>query len=304
MSAGKILRLDKDNYDLWLTYSWSNNNHGICGHTFEVIDYYLALKEHFRVGMFFAEDIDWPTLKSAIESKYDLDSGDLERFKSDCVFFNRPILVHTNNILFTDGGIRSLSDKTLLCEKIFHFACGDKELQDNSDAKTFVLQDERVHGTCFNSINYKKKICFDRYKKIGPSEDHVLLYGTKNCRHIPDEAYLELAEKFEQDFICLTSPENRPRNLSRRFRFPDLPVENLFEKFGTYVYTPVPRRFDCSPRLIAECAFYGKDVYYHNIDYWEEDLGLYWRKWDIENDFDSLFLTPQDEIVSILKELL
>ena len=38
----KILRLDP-NYDLWLSYTWSNNNHGICGHTYEIIDYYHIL---------------------------------------------------------------------------------------------------------------------------------------------------------------------------------------------------------------------------------------------------------------------
>jgi hypothetical protein len=54
----KILNLD-NNYDLWLSYTWSKNNHGICGHTFEVIDYYYILKKHFKVGILIGEDIDW-----------------------------------------------------------------------------------------------------------------------------------------------------------------------------------------------------------------------------------------------------
>jgi hypothetical protein len=44
----KILRLDP-NYDLWLSYTWSSNNHGICGHTYEIIDYYYILKNHFKL---------------------------------------------------------------------------------------------------------------------------------------------------------------------------------------------------------------------------------------------------------------
>jgi hypothetical protein len=45
-------------------------------------------------------------------------------------------------------------------------------------------------------------------------------------------------------------------------------------------------------------------VIFHNIDYWNEDLGLYWRNWDIENEFDSLFLRGNDPIVDILKDIL
>lgn len=299
----KILRLDKVNYDLWLSYTWSPNNHGICGHTFEVIDYYLLLKKFFRVGIFLAEDIDWETFRKSTLSKYDLTSDEIEEMRKNTVFANRPTLVSGNNILFTDGGVRSLHDKTLFFDNIFHFACGDFEIKDNRDPKTFILQDERIYPKCFNGIDYKKKIKFDRYRKIGPSTDHFLLYGTKNCRSIPMEMYLELLDLYpDAEFICLTSPENRPKGLPERFHFMDMPVEDLFEKFGTYIYTPVPRKFDCSPRFIAECKFYGKKVIYHNIDYWDEDKGLYWRKWDIDNDFDSIFLNDDDPIIDILKE--
>ena len=82
------------------------------------------------------------------------------------------------------------------------------------------------------------------------------------------------------------------------------PVDNLFDKFSTYIYTPVPRKWDCSPRFIAECKYYGKEVIYHNIDYWDVDLGLYWRKHDIDNEFDSLFLRDADEIIPILQGLI
>lgn len=300
---GRILQLDKQNYDLWLSYTWSPNNHGICGHTFEVIDYYLFLKKFIRVGIFLAEDINWKTFKESTLSKYDLSEVEIEEMKAHTVFANRPSLVSGNNILFTDGGIRSLHDKTLFFDKIFHFACGDFEIKDNKDPKVFILQDNRVYEECFNGINYKKKINFSRYKKIGHSTNDFLLYGTKNCRTIPNELYNELLALYPNDsFICLTNKENRPVGLPSRMKLVDMPVENLFERFGTYIYTPVPRKFDCSPRFIAECKFYGKDVIYHNIDYWNEDKGLYWRKWDLDHDFDSIFLKDSDQLVQILKE--
>ena len=64
--------------------------------------------------------------------------------------------------------------------------------------------------------------------------------------------------------------------------------------------------FDCSPRLIAECKHYEKNVIYHNIDeqLLKVDLGLKYRRHDIENDFDSIKLKPDDKIVSILHEIL
>lgn len=299
---GRILRLDKVSYDLWLTYTWSNNNHGICGHVYEVIDYYLLLKKHMRVGILLAEDITWEMLEGSIRSKYDLSDDEIQEIKEHTVFFNRPSIVSGNNILFTNGGVRSLHDKTLFFDKIFHFSCGDFEIKDNKDSKTYILQDYRIYGECFNSVDYKKRINFSRYKKIGPTSDDFLLYGTKNCRNIPVEMYHELLELYDKNFICLTNSENRPEGLPSRFTFLDMPVDNLFERFGTYIYTPVPRKFDCSPRFIAECKFYDKEVIYHNIDYWDEDKGLYWRKWDLDNDFESIFLKEDDDIINILKE--
>jgi hypothetical protein len=92
-----------------------------------------------------------------------------------------------------------------------------------------------------------------------------------------------------------------------------MPVKNIFERFSTYIYTPTysvtnPKHgcFDCSPRFIAECAFYNKDIIYHNItdEYLSRDTGLKYRRHDIENNMDSIILTPQDDIINILHEIL
>lgn len=301
----KILQLDQDNYDLWISYTWSNNNHGICGHTFELIDYYFFLKNHFRVGVLLAEDIDWETFQKSITEKYEVTREELDELKKHTVICNRPTLLRGNNILFTDGGVRSLSHVTLFFNKIIHFACGDFEIKDNDDPNVFILQDNRVYAPVKrNGIHYIKKILFSKYKKITSSEEGNLLYGTKNCRHIPDEMYQDLLDKYTGSFLCLTNAENKSPFKSERFKFVDMPVSNLFEKFGTYIYTPVPRKFDCSPRFITECRFYGKKVEYYNIDYWDEDKGLYWRKYDIDNNFDSLFLKEEDELPKILRGII
>lgn len=300
----KILQLDEEKYDLWITYSWSNNNHGVCGHTFELIDYYLFLKNYFKVGALIAEDITPEIFFELVSEKYDLSTEELEDFKKDVVFCNRPSLVKGSNLLITDGGIRSLANVTLFFKNIFHFACGDFEIKDNKKDNVYILQDMRVYEDCYNGIDYVKKINFARYKKNrdGGAND-ILIYGTKNCRNIPSEMYDELLELYpERNFICLTSKENKPKLISPRMSYPEMPLKDLFSKFGTYIYTPVPRKFDCSPRFLAECKFYNKEVVFHRIDYWQEDKGLYWRNWDIENNFSSLFLNENDAIIEIIKE--
>jgi hypothetical protein len=296
----KITQLDTT-YDLWLSYSWSNNNHGICGHTYEVIDYYHILRNDFKVGILLCEDIDWLTFESSIRSKYDFTDDEVADIKANTVFSNRPTLVKGRNILFTDGGVVNLEAVTLLFDNIFYFACGNKEVKDNDKDNVWILQDDRVYEPVKrNGINYKKRILFDRLKQLNNAQDQLLVYATKNCRDLDD---YESLREYGKPVMVITNKENQPKPIDG-FTFVIPPVDNLFEQFTTYVYTPVKRKWDCSPRFIAECKYYGKQVVFHNIDYWEQDRGLYWRNWDIENDFDSLYLRTSDDIVNILKGIL
>lgn len=288
-------------YDLWLSYTWSNNNHGICGHTFEVIDYYYILKDNFKTGIFLAEDITWDMFERSIRNKYAFTEYEIEDIKANTVFADRPTLVKGKNILFTDGGVVNMQSVTLLFDNIFYFACGNKEIKDNDKDNVWILQDDRVYEPVKkNGINYKKRILFDKLKPIGASKDAVLVYATKNCRDL--DSYEELLQ-YGNNILAITNKENMPEPM-QGFTFVIPPVDNLFEQFSTYVYTPVTRKWDCSPRFIAECKYYGKQVIFHNINYWDEDHGLRVRQWDIENDFDSLNLHSQDDIVNILKGII
>jgi hypothetical protein len=296
----KIAQLDSS-YDLWLTYSWSNNNHGICGHTYEVIDYFYILKDHFKVGILICEDTDWDTFEKSIRSKYAFTEQEILEYKNNIVFLNRPRLLKGKNILFTDGGIINTRDLTLLFDNVIYFACGNKEVKNNIKNNSWILQDDRVYDPVkCNGVNYKKKILFEKLKSIGVSKDAALVYATKNCRNLDN--YEELSQ-YGNNILAITNKENKPKDI-QGVTFVIPPVAELFEQFTTYVYTPVKRKWDCSPRFIAECKYYGKQVIYHNIDYWDTDLGLYWRKWDIDNDFKSLFLTSDDEIITIIKRII
>lgn len=296
----RILKLDRD-VDLWLTFTWSSNNHGICGHTFEVLEYFYILKEYFNVGILFAEDIGWETIETAIRSRYTFTNAEITEIQSKTVFANRPTLVQAQNILFVDGGVINAENYTLLVNNVLHFSCGNKQVKDNNDPSTYILQDDRVYDPVkLNGINYKKRILFDKLKPIGSSQTNALLYVTKNCRQFDN---LDELRVYNKHILAVCNTENK--GIDTDFlTYRVLPLENFFEQFDTYIYTPVSRKWDCSPRLIAECKHYGKEVIYHNIDYWDVDCGLYWRKWDIENDFESIRLTPGDEIVNIVQNII
>lgn len=295
----KIQQLD-DSYDLWLSYTWSNNNHGICGHTYEVIEYYFILKEHFKVGIFFAEKFDLDL------SKYDFTDKEISDLHKDITWGDKPSLLRGSNILFVDGGVVNNEDKTLFFDNIIYFACGNKEIKDNTKHNVYVLQDDRVYEpVAVNGINYKKKILFSRFKRLfRPNLRNVLIYGTKNCRNVPLSLYKKFSKKYRTSTIlAITNEENKQEDFDNvKFLIP--PVEDLFSKFQLYIYTPIDRKWDCSPRFLAECKYYNKDVIYYKIDYWDEDKGLYWRKWDIDNDFESLYLTKEDDIIPILQGII
>ena len=297
----KIVKLDPT-FDLWLTYSWSNNNHGICGHTFEVIDYYHILHRHFKTGILLAEDITWETFELAIRAKYAFTEHEITNIRQHTRFENRPRLITGTNILFVDGGVINTSSVMLYFDHVLYFACGNREIKNNTKQNVYVLQDNRVYDPVLvNGIDYKKRILFDKLKPITKSNDALLVYATKNCRDF--SAYDEL-KQYGKPILAITNKENRPTRGIDGVTFMIPPIPNVFEQFSAHVYTPVQRKWDCSPRFIAECKYYGKDVIYHNIDYWDVDHGLRWRVWDMDNDFGSLYLTHNDPIADIIGRII
>ena len=283
-------------YDLWLSYTWNPVDHGVCGHIFEVFDYYYVLRKHFRVGIFFGENVGWPTIELAIRSKYTFSEELIAEIKLSTVFGNKPKILKGRNILFTDGGITN--PVHLYFDNIFYFACGQLEIKDNNKDNIYVLQDDRVYEPVKrNGINYKKRILFDQLRPAGASKNRYLVYATQNCRGI------DSIEELRQYGSILAIVNSMPEPVDG-IEFATPPIEDLFTEFTTYIYTPVKRQWDCSPRFIAECHYYGKPVVYHNIDYWDQDRGLFYRRWDIENEFQSLYLSDDDEIVDIVRDII
>jgi hypothetical protein len=80
----------------------------------------------------------------------------------------------------------------------------------------------------------------------------------------------------------------------------EAPIKDFFNSFDTYIYTPVQRKFDCSPRLVTECFLHNKKVIM-NLDY--DDLGLQTRYNDCVENLESLNLKENDDIIQIIEEV-
>lgn len=286
---------------LYLTYSWSSGNKGICGHTFEIIEYFYILKDKFKVKILICDDLTKEMLLESIKSKYNFTEEEINHILSNTIFLNRPKILIGGYLLIVDGNLMKDKNVVLKFKHIFMFSCGIKDLHLLKDTNISVLHDYRIYDSSIITIDYKKKILFSKLKDVSKCEDNMLLYITKNCRKLSFNELKSISLKFKnKNILAIVNFNEEYKYQFENVTFLSAPVKNILEKFNTYCYTSISRKFDCSPRFIAECKFYNKEVIYE-IDYLEEDKGLYWRKFDIENDFENLYLNENDEIINIIK---
>jgi len=170
----------------------------------------------------------------------------------------------------------------------------------------------------YKNIHYNQTIYFDIFKDIGEANTDCLInmctdhkcYGLDRL-----EKVLDLYKK-ETDwtFLIYTKPETYVTYKflqSDRVKIVCAPVNNFMEKFDKLLYLPSAREFDPSPRLIPECKYYGKKIYYHNFikEYGKHFKGPYGctdggvtRALQTALDFNSLIMKEDDKIIDIIKE--
>ena len=168
MKQNKILKIEDT--DLVITYSWGDSNHGICGHLYEVIDYFWILKEHFNIKILMCE-INEQTLISAIKSKYNFSEEELNIIITATIFNYKPKIIFCKNILFTDGSVPKISKLVIKSDNKFMFSCSKFELTENmKDFK--VLEDQRVYKRnkcclyCSCTRPSKRPICSNYFSTI------------------------------------------------------------------------------------------------------------------------------------------
>ena len=311
-----ILKLDKHDcnkkyIDLYISMTWplNKNSHGICGHIFEIVDYYLFLKDRLNIKILIGEGMETDIFRNAISNKYDLSQVEIDDIINNTLFVDKPKYIIGDKILFVDGLLKTHFQEhgvALVFNKIYTFRCckfcnHENILYDNVK----VLQDIRVYEDDIDkSIDYVKKINFEKYKTINePPARVALIYATKNCRYMSINEIQTIVDTYEYDKYLIVSDTEYDK-LPTKCEILIPPVVDLFDKFTDYIYTPIEKRFDCSPRMIAECKYYNKRVIYHNIDdeYLQHDTGLRVRMQDIDNSIDLVTLQPTDTILDILSE--
>lgn len=295
-------------YDIILTYSPIAE---ITGHIFECFDYWLILKTKYKVGILFLVGLSKDQLQIAWESKYNVAFSEVESsiiIIDDKQFSGTHIYKFARHqvVILCDGNIRALNDRKIIfsTDKMIGFLCGDHHFEQCQLNKNIIyLQDERIYGKnrFFKSYDYVKKLPFKYYKKSQRTFDNTgMMYVTFACRKITPEVIKEYYERSGCEKIILIVPYKLAEydNIDGIQQIV-APVENFFDKFDIYIYTPVQRKFDCSPRLVTECFMQNKQIL---IDLPYVDVGLQTRYNDCKKDINKLNLTMNDDIFCILKK--
>ena len=307
-------------YDLVISTSWHNPNnneapeHGISGHTFEMIEYFWYTKMYMNSCLLWTETMNEELLLSVLESKYNFNEKEIEIILSHSIYMFRPKILRVKNILLVDGSINRDKGIVLIYDHMFLFSCGSRDNHLISNKKITILQDYRIYESGARTKNYKKKILFNRLKSVRNVKHQSFLYLTTNCRYLSVDEVKKCIKSFDHIFahchdrgwIIGTNNIDTYSSLEKDgyAKVKKLPIENFMEEFNHYVYTPVERRFDCSNRLLAECKYYDKIISLYNVDddYLEQDLGLKYRLEDIKDlDSISLIRKDRDEIIDILR---
>ena len=287
MNRSTLVNLKR--YRVTLTTS-SETKHGVSGHLFEMIEYFMHFRFYKNINacILVADGTTREEFWGALHDKYDLTAEELLDFKEHVYYEYQPKAIIADTLLIVDGSLRN-HNADLITNKTLLFRCAETDIvRDN----VTVLQDDDVYEPLSNSEHYKKKILFDKYKPINLNKiiKTAMFYLTTNSRKMSNEDIQKIISKHDFGHYIAISNKDLEIDNVETIR---TPVDNLWDLFGTFIYTNTALKFDCSPRFIAECDFYGKDVIYE-IDY--EDKGLEVRKKDIQDGI--VWLTEDDTISS------
>lgn len=277
---------------LVITYTYGPDDQGICGHTYECIEYFWLLKDHFNVKIFLAEEHVYNNFKNIIQEKYNFSGDEISFILSKTYFKNKPKIIKSKYILITDGAYSKIKLTNYLADKIFVFMCGDLSILNEKLKKYVILMDKRLYDVPkhIKWYDYTKKMLFSRFRKIDKFKNNTLIYITDHCRSLQNE------EKYKNYNNLIALSENKYKYIKTI----KPPLNNFHSEFDTFIYTSVPRKFDCSPRLVLECYHYNKKVIFdlnYNIS---EDKGLFYRLQDYTAN--KVNMIDNDEIISIIQK--
>ncbi|GAG21295.1 unnamed protein product, partial [marine sediment metagenome] len=138
-----------------------------------------------------------------------------------------------------------------------------------------ILCDERIfdYGDSCNWMPYRKKILFDRFKQKDSfcGKYDYLLNLSLIERRFSKEWMMKLFEYFGYGHVSFGAYSGH-KNEQYYSYFKELdmvdliipPVDDFMGLFNTFIYIPYKDGSDATPRLIPECEYYNKSIYYYD----------------------------------------
>ena len=289
--------------ELILMYTWDikgRYDNNICGHMYEIIDYYYILKEYFDIKIIFPDNYDLELVLDkytfTLEEKIELSKCIIPRPKSGIIKTKGGkglVLVTDGNLGKFDGVIYGIP---------IQFSCGKDCLVPKDKMKWYLLHDKRIlteskferinENPPIKTFNYNKRILFDKLKPYNHyipkhNPEHFLFYLTKNCKYQSEEQINKIISKYILSFQSITiiidydfdlNELNFPKGNIQLIDIRRNPIPIFSIPFTVYVYTDTKKYWDCSNRLVAECDYYNRRVLFLNK---YQDQALVMRKFDI-----------------------
>lgn len=280
-------------YDLVITTSY-NFKFGICGHLFEMIEYYWAIKNWTNLNpcILLSDGTTIEEFQTALKTKYD------NLIIDNLIYHPFPKLLMVKNLLIVDG-YSKFRNSEVYTDNFFLLRCHENDFSyfSNKKSKCHLFQDFEIYDDIpknLNVIDYKKKILYSKFKKIeNVVDDNSMFYLTDVSRFVSEDDLNEVIKKYyiKNPIVFTNKPE-----LYKSISTYKVPVPDMWNKFSTYVYTKLPGKKDCSNRFILECMHYNKNVIY-DIDYFDKALEV--RKKD---GIETTSLISDDLLVKYIHE--
>ena len=283
----------------------------ICGHIYEVIEYFWILKDWFDAKFIFPDNIP---LEKVLD-KYTFSREERDKIIKSAIPQPKNGLINTLQgiglVLIVDGNLGNF--KGVIRGIPVQFSCGKTGLFPSSRITQhfylqrqdwYLLHDFRI-GDPFNDYDnhiihtidparvygYNKKLLLSYLDDVTPAyqllhSETFMMYLTSNCKRLSPNKISEILKQYgvqpfhrlliitdyEIDKMEITHPNN---NIEIKSFFHRLEPIDLFQLEWThYIYTPVERKWDCSNRLIPECVKHNRYVLFEKLEYEDKALRI------------------------------
>lgn len=304
-------------YDVGVFFT---SNYLCSGSFYDSFEYFCMLRKKYKTCLIIILNEPESDIWKAIDDKYEVDLDDLKR---DIIIIpkwnNSKIIKVRLKVLFSPSmsAIAQMYEYGILIPHKMVITSQEVPYDNPHVVKAFtgksyvyniwMLRDDRVFPIFPRYMNrtYRQTINFDIFKTLSyPVDDACLINVCTDHKCYPVGELKEIMQQyFPKRWIIYTKGKwyDMYKSLeSDNIRVEIAPLANFMNQFDKMLYLPSLRQLDPSPRLLAECAYFGKKVIYH--DFGKVKDGGYWRWQDCLKDFDKLKMTEDDEIFDIIGE--